>query len=215
MSFKYLFVTIWILLLGHLTAPVRTEAAKPTEPQDTLTREQEMELAASGAPEHLRKDCAVYVLDGKKYVKGREGSNGITCVVFRDGPDASEPICYDEEGARSNMLVDMKRSELRRQGISEEEIEKKVSEGYKTGEFKAPRRSGIAYMLSDYNFIYNPGSKASHYPPHLMFYAPYLKNSDIGARKEDFGSTMVPWVLNEGTPDAYIIVVPGGEVHQH
>jgi hypothetical protein len=113
------------------------------------------------------------------------------------------------------MMADIKRSELRKQGVSENEITEKVEEAYKTGELQAPKRSGVAYMLSDRNFIFNPEGKAQHYPPHIMFYAPYLKNSDIGARKEEFGSTSVPWVLSEGTPEAYIIVVPGGESHSH
>lgn len=210
----YTFLVVAILV-SSLAGTVKTEADQAASPQGNLTREQEMELATSGAPEHLRKDCTVYALEGKKYAKVREGKNGVTCVVYRDASDASEPICYDEEGARSNMKVDMKRSELRKQGVTEEEIQKKIDDGYKTGEFKAPQRSGVVYMLSDRNFIFNPNGKAAHYPPHFMFYAPYLKNSDIGARKEDFGSTTTPWILNEGTAEAYIIVVPGGTPHQH
>jgi hypothetical protein len=212
MSFKFFLLG---LLLASQSGLARIEAGQTPPSLGNLTQEQEIELAVSGAPVHLRKDCTIYALNEKKYVKVRQGTNGITCIVFRDSPDASEPICYDEEGARSNMLVDMKRSELRKQGMKEEDINKKVEEGYKSGELKAPQRSGVAYMLSDHNFIFNPDGKAYHYPPHLMFYAPYLKNSDIGARKEDFGSTTVPWVLSEGTAEAYIIVVPGGESHQH
>jgi hypothetical protein len=200
------------LLLGT----IHIEADQTSSAPANLTRDQEIELATSGAPEHLRKDCTVYVLEGKKYVKARDGKNGFTCVVYRDSADASEPICYDEVGVTSNMMVDMKRSEYRKQGLTENEITKKIEAGYKTGEFKAPQRSGVVYMLSDRNFIFNPDGKAYLYPPHVMFYAPFLKNSDIGARKEDFGSTATPWVLNEGTAEAYIIVVPGGAgSHQH
>ncbi|MDX2042994.1 MAG: hypothetical protein SF097_17380 [Acidobacteriota bacterium] len=46
------------------------------------------------------------------------------------------------------------------------------------------------------------------YPPHVMFYAPYMKNADIGALPNHRGSQAQPWILNEGTPTAYIIVVP-------
>jgi hypothetical protein len=108
------------------------------------------------------------------------------------------------------MLVEFYRSEMVKKSLPGEEIQKKVQEIYQNGEFTAPKRPGVAYMLSDRNYIYNPGGKAFHYPPHVMVFAPYLKNSDIGARKEDFGSTAVPWVLKEGAPDAYIILVPGG-----
>jgi hypothetical protein len=214
MSFKYFLSVVWILLSCWLIRPHQTEGADATS-QGSLTRDQEIELATSGAPEYLRKDSSVYMLEGNKYVLAKKGSNGITCIVFRDSADSSEPICYDEEGARSNMMADIKRSELRKEGVSEKEIDEKIQAAYKSGELQAPKRSGVAYMLSDRNFIFNPEGKAQHYPPHLMFYAPYLKNSDIGARKDEFGSTAVPWVLSEGTPEAYIIVVPGGESHQH
>ncbi len=37
-----------------------------------------------------------------------------------------------------------------------------------------------------------------------MFYAPYMTNADIGATGKDPNA---PWILNEGSPHAYIIVV--------
>lgn len=179
------------------------------------SREDEIALAVSGGPEHLRKDAAVYVLEKDKYVKVREGTNGFSCVVLRDTPQSMEPICYDPEGSRTNMIVDFKRSELRRAGASEPEIEKQINEGYKTGTLSVPKRAGVVYMLSDNNNIYNPETgKVFHYPGHYMFIAPFLKNSDIGARDSDSGNNL-PWVLNEGTPGAYIIVVAGGGSHQH
>ena len=46
------------------------------------------------------------------------------------------------------------------------------------------------------------------FPPHVMVYAPYLKNPDIGALPEHRGSQSQPWILNEGKPYGYILVVP-------
>ena len=46
------------------------------------------------------------------------------------------------------------------------------------------------------------------FAPHVMLYAPYMKNADIGALPEHRGSEAQPWILNEGKPWAYIIVVP-------
>ena len=47
-----------------------------------------------------------------------------------------------------------------------------------------------------------------------MIMAPYVTNKDIGA---DFSAPGLPWVLNEGRPDAYIIVTVQGDakVHKH
>jgi len=38
----------------------------------------------------------------------------------------------------------------------------------------------------------------------VMIMAPYVTNAEIGA---DFKNPAMPWVLNEGTPSAYIMVV--------
>jgi len=177
-------------------------------------QDQEITLALSAEPEHLRADSTVYVLENGKYTKVRDGKSGFTCTVLRATSDSREPICFDQEGSRTNMIVDMRRTEWRAQGLKENEIQSKVEEGYKKGEFSAPKRSGVVYMLSNENYIYNPETgKVFHYPPHLMFMAPYLKNADIGARMETDSSTERPWVLSEGQPDAYIIVAQGD--HQH
>jgi len=174
------------------------------------SRDQEITLALSAEPEHLRADSTVYVLENGKYAKVRDGKSGFTCTVLRATSDSREPICFDAEGSRTNMLVDMRRTEWRIQGLHEDQIQSKVEEGYKKGEFSAPKRSGVVYMLSGENYIYNPETrKVFHYPPHLMFMAPYLKNADIGARMQTDSDSERPWVLSEGQPDAYIIVAQG------
>ena len=68
---------------------------------------------------------------------------------------------------------------------------------------EAPRKGGVSYMLSSENWVHN-GQKVVKYFPHLMFYAPYATNADIGSDGKDPNA---PWVLNPGTPHAYIIVV--------
>jgi hypothetical protein len=58
-------------------------------------------------------------------------------------------------------------------------------------------------MLSAENYVFN-GQRVVKYHPHVMFYAPYLTNADIGANGKDPNA---PWILNEGSPHAYMIVV--------
>ena len=50
----------------------------------------------------------------------------------------------------------------------------------------------------------SPFKRPSKYFPHVMFYAPYATNEDIGSDGKD---PFAPWVLNPGTPHAYVIVV--------
>jgi hypothetical protein len=45
-----------------------------------------------------------------------------------------------------------------------------------------------------------------HYPPHLMFYAPYATDKDIVSPPPTAG---MPHLIRAGRPDAVIIVVPG------
>jgi hypothetical protein len=58
-------------------------------------------------------------------------------------------------------------------------------------------------MISTENWVHN-GQRVIRYRPHVMVYAPYATNADIGATGED---PHAPWVLNEGSPHACIIVV--------
>jgi hypothetical protein len=50
-----------------------------------LPQEQEIELALSAGPEHLRLDATVYVFGKNGYKKTHTGTNGFTCMVNRDG----------------------------------------------------------------------------------------------------------------------------------
>jgi len=36
-------------------------------------------------------------------------------------------------------------------------------------------------MMSDHIYLLISGNRMLHYPPHLMFYAPYATNKDIGS----------------------------------
>jgi hypothetical protein len=70
-------------------------------------------------------------------------------------------------------------------------------------------------MLSPHNVVAVNVEKgiAVPFPPHLMFYAPNMKNSDIGSD----GSPASPvFVVNESTPHALMIVPVGaGGAHSH
>ncbi len=181
------------------------------EPQDTssqlppiIPREEEIALAESAGPPGVAKDATIYVLErGKGFTIAREGKNGFACIVNRDRADTLEPECFDPEGVASILPTALERARLREEGKSAAEIDKSIAEGYASGRFRAPRRGGVTYMLSTKNRVFN-GQRVISYPPHVMIMAPYVKNSDIGA---DFKNPMMPWVLGEGTPHAYIMVV--------
>jgi hypothetical protein len=100
------------------------------------------------------------------------------------------------------------RGRLMRDGMAPAAIDAEIAARYRDGRLSAPRRAGIAYMLS-HDFSRYDSSLARRtciYPPHVMIYAPYRRNVDIGNGRSDIGSLTRPWILNEGRADAYIIV---------
>ena len=61
-------------------------------------------------------------------------------------------------------------------------------------------------MMSDHIYLLISGDQMLHYPPHLMFYAPYATDKDIVSPPPTAG---MPHLIRAGRPDAVIIVVPG------
>jgi len=66
-------------------------------------------------------------------------------------------------------------------------------------------------MMSDKGHLLVPGTnKLVTIPPHLMFYAPYATDKDLGSPP---AARNMPRVIRPGRPDAYIIVIPGPVEH--
>jgi hypothetical protein len=185
----------------------------PSKPP-LMDREKEISLALSAAPPHLQKNAAVYVLESAGYVKVREGSNGFTCMVVRDHPLNIKPTCWDREGTETIVPRVVREGELLMQGIAIDRIQALIAEDFRQGKFIAPRRPGIAYMLSGEIRNYDPRSgTVGSFPPHVMFYAPNLTNTDIGFSPDDmmFRDGMLPFIGYQG-PHGYMIMAVGSHV---
>jgi hypothetical protein len=194
------------LLAANVSAFGQTEKPKPVY-DFSLSREEMIKLAESAAPPEISGKATVYVLERTGYVKVREGTNGFSCFVDRQTPMNSEPTCFDTEGSATTLPTRILVEELRAQGKTEEQINAAIEAGYKSGKFQAPRKPGIVYMMSPSVYIYIAEKNImAHVPPHLMFYAPYATEKDIGSPAP---AANMPHLIREGKPDAYIIVVPG------
>ena len=169
-----------------------------------LPRALEVELALSAAPTHLRDGATVWVLETSGYTIARKGSNAFTCVVSRRAGDLF-PVCWDAEGARSLLPLDVEDAQLRLSGKSSSEIETIVAERFKSGRYHAPSRAGIAYMLSPmrYRIDEHGGVTRTTSNPHLMFYGPNLTDGDIGGVRGAFV------FMNRVGPDGMMIVPVG------
>jgi hypothetical protein len=185
-------------------------ATQAQRPSPLMDRDQEVATALSSAPPELRGSAGVYVLDPHGFVKVRESRNGFNCLIERRGTHLS-PMCYDAEGSRSTLEATLKRGELLMQGLDPSEIEKRIEDDYRAGRLHAPKRVGIVYMLATDEVWHDESSKgvARHVYPHVMVYAPYLRNSDIAVAPEYTWRPDRVWVQYEGRPDAYLIFEVG------
>jgi hypothetical protein len=187
--------------------------AQDTKPKPAydfaLSREEKIKLAEGAAPPEVSRKATVYVLEKSGYVRVREGSNGFSCFVDRQTPWNSEPTCFDAEGTATTLPTRLFAEEQRAKGRSEEEIKADIEAGYKSGRFKAPSKPGIVYMLSDKVFLL-VNDQIVKAPPHLMFYAPYATDKDLGSPPAGIN---MPHLIRAGQPDAYIIVIPGSPAH--
>ena len=185
---------------------------------ELLPQEQEVELAVSAAPEHLRKAATVYVFGKQGYEKARSGTNGFTCLVNRDGAQSGDntlrPTCWDLEGSNTIVPVMLRVGALLAQGKVAAEIKSDIEAGFSDGRFHEPRKTGIAYMLSGdiKQFDARTGKVvARDFPPHYMIYAPGVTNADIGMTSEGYKiNPSLPGVYagySGGSHTAYIIVL--------
>ena len=215
-------------LLGCLTPfilqilvvlPVWAQANPSAVPTDT--QKAEVALALSACPPAVAKGAGVYILGQSGYVRVRDSQNGFTALVQHTVPSAQEPRCMGAEGTRTWLPRILKVAELRAQGKSREEIQQVISDALAKGVLKPPSQPGVDYMLSTQNRVPNQKGIVTPFPPHLMFYAPYLTNADLGVDGVNLGPDGNPvgpvFVAGEGSPYALIIVpigMHGTEAHK-
>lgn len=207
------------------TAALRPAAAQSTTSQlanqgpALMDRQAEISLALSACPPSVAGKAAVYVLGRAGYVKVRDGENGFTAIVQHAVPTSQDPQCMDAEGTRTFLPRYLKVAEWRAQGKSPSEIKLLVADAFARGIFQAPIKPGIDYMLSTENLTPNAKGEVVHFPPHIMFYAPYLTNAELGVGGPpgpDGNPTGPAFVAGEGSPHALIIVPVGahsGAIH--
>jgi hypothetical protein len=176
----------------------------------SMSRDEQMSIALSACPKEVSNNAAVYVLGSKGYEIARPGTNGASCLVTRSfvKPDETTiaPMCYDPEGSRTLLHVELYKEELRSKGTSEADIKTAVANGYRDGRFKAPRKPGVLYMLSSDNRLGpTPDNGTIHFPGHFMFYAPYITGKDLGYEST---APVAPFLVNSGKPDALMVVIP-------
>jgi hypothetical protein len=194
------------------SAAAQSTGASAALPPQLMERQREIALALSACPPPVASKAAVYVLEKSGYSKVRDGENGFTAIVQHTLPTSQEPLCMDAEGTHTHLPRVLKVAELRAEGKSSEEIKRFVADSFAKGIYRPYGRPGINYMLSTENLVPNEKGVVVPYPPHIMIYAPYLTNADIGVGPDlgPDGNFVGPAIVAvEGTPQALIIVPVG------
>ncbi len=210
-------VSILTLLMTAVwggTLSVADESKPSAQLPPLMPRDQEIAMAKSAGLPSFTDKATVYVLQRGGFVKALEGTNGFSCLVDRPFPGIVAPMCFDSEGTASLLPVHLREAELREQGMTREEIRRDTAVRFASGEYRAARRIGILYMLSKENRVPQRG-KVVWFPPHLMFYAPHIRKEDVGAvdvAEAAHHTPQAPFMLLDGSPHAYIVVVVGDEM---
>ncbi len=199
------------VVLGAMAVPALGSAqiagGPPMPP--LMDQAEEVALALSAAPSRVSREATVLVLNRGGFVKAREGTNGVTCMVDRYYTEALEPQCFNSEAAATILPVLLRRNELREQGLEPGEIDEAIERGYREGEFRLPQRLALAYMFSsDQEILSDAGTRHGNYVPHLMIFVPYLTPETVGGQASRPGD---PVVFRAGRRDAALIVPIRGD----
>jgi len=205
---------------GCLAQTKKTEDGDASSPPklEPMPQSLEIRFALSAAPPHLRSDATTFLLDpAKGYERNHQGTNGVSCIVVRsdwqwsDKPfrdDIFWPVCYDAEGSKTLLQDYIYAAELRARGMSVKHVHEEVTKRFGNPAYPNPSRPGVSYMIAPLMRGYTNGPEpVTMNMPHYMFYAPHLKDTDIGANGF---SQQYPFVLSmfPGRDD-YIVLLVG------
>ena len=186
-----------------------------------MTRESEIALARSAAPEHISRNATIKVLTRSGFDTAVKGTNGFLCLVMRSwsaAPDVEttyyakirSPICFDAIAARTVAPAEELKTKLGLEGKDPASIDREISKRYATGELPKMEKTAFGYMWSADQDT-GPGFGAWH--PHMMVYAPYYENATLGGNA--MGGHAAPFVAGSGTPYSTVLIVVDDELAIH
>src|SRR5580658_4642450 len=161
----------------------------PLEQYLIADRNDEIALARSAAPESISRDAEVMVLGRHGYETAVQGKNGFVCIVERswtagiDDPDFWNPkvrgaICFNPAGARSQIPLTLKKTELVLAGQSASQMAEGVKAAFDRKELATPEPGAMCYMLSKQAYL---SDRDGHWHPHLMFFVTQADTTTWGA----------------------------------
>ena len=187
-------------IAGTFMAALAVGAGAATQ-SPRLTADCEEALALSALPTRLRDDASVYTLTDEGFSLTRSAKGPFTCIVERNHADAVIPQCVDAAGADTIIPGIIAKTDWSLMGVPAAERGARFRALANRGDLRAPARSGISWMMSNFNYSWNARSgRLMRIPPHVRFYAPNLSNDDIGGSMAEGmgGNRGVPFIIEEG-----------------
>jgi hypothetical protein len=218
----------WVMALAA-TSLASIASAKPdheSEPKlDAMPPQLETQFALSAAPPKVRSAASVYLLDpAKGYYLSHQGTNGVTCIVQRTDWEMPEyhddvywAVCYDALGTKTYLKTIMDAAALRAQGMSSAALSDEIAKRYREKTYAIPDKAGVSYMVGPIMRAVGPPDMKVHTMamPHLMFYAPFVTDKDIGAAPDfnDPSTLIYPFMdkHTQGEAEHSYIIQPLGK----
>lgn len=211
------------LLAAALASVAVTSSSQADETTlERMPAELETQFALSAVPPELREQATVHLLDpAKGYYISKLGTSSLNCVVQRTAWEYGDfrndiywPVCYDAAGTKTHLKVIMDAAALRARGMGAEALKAEIAKRYRERTYKAPEKAGLAYMVGPVMRAVAPPDLKVHTMamPHLMFYAPFVSNEELGAKPDfsDFASLQNPFIDQHGIPEqSYVIQLIG------
>src|SRR5262249_8943336 len=98
-------------------------------------------------------------------------------------------------------------AELRARGMDSKEVHQEVTNKFGNSAYPNPSRTGVAYMIAPLMRGFVRSGVATMNMPHYMFYAPNVKDADLGGHGF---SKQYPFILSmKSGRDDYIILLVG------
>jgi hypothetical protein len=169
-------------------APTPYPSMAPIE-QYLMSRDAEIALARSAAPDAISRDAGVLVLTRHGYETAVEGKNGWVCWVGRgwmamfDHPEFWNPKvraadCLNPPAARSLLPYAYKRTEMLLAGHSKQEVIAAIKSAIDKKELPALEPGTVSYMMSKSSYLTDSGD---HNVPHIMLFQTNNNDATWGA----------------------------------
>jgi hypothetical protein len=188
-------VSVALTVLLSLAPAVCVAATLADRDAYFMNEAEEIRLARTAGPASVTTEASVYALRASGYELAERGEGAFHCFVERSwgAPDPENritfdprihaPHCINAEGARTIMREDFLVARLALEGLSSDEINRRVDAALASGELHSPSGMAMTYMMSKHQWL---GEGQSAWKPHVMLWSPGLTREEVGGGNDAF-----------------------------